>query len=287
MPACLLRIGEHGLIREARGLYPDAAFPRYRVENDAHRVVPETSDDTADQLLVHVADEIAVLLRERMERTVPEAHAPPPVLIRLVASLLEDIGRDRDRSLGSRARDPASFSLRSPDLDARIACCTKSCLVAGLSLILRAERPEQDRSEQVVPALRERDVELAIRRLVVLRGPAGSPATSTRWACVREREEPAIDQLVQVERRELAGDPCRGGGFLSGHWPTGSAYVEVELAPEVVSERTQRRSIPSQTQHPTHIIPTASGDTPEYVESSKEKPELFSGTGLTLNLPRA
>jgi hypothetical protein len=94
-----------------RRLQADAAPSRYGVEDDAHRVVPETSDDTADQLLVHVADQIAVLLSERMEGAVPEAHAPPLVSVRLVASLFEDVGRDLDRPFGSRACDLASSSL--------------------------------------------------------------------------------------------------------------------------------------------------------------------------------
>ena len=280
MRAPSLRIGEFGLIRTAGRLHPHAASSRYGVEDDAHRVVPETSDETVDQLLVHVADEIAILLGQRMEGTVPEAHAPSFVSVRFVAPFLQDVRRHLDRPLRSRARDPPPPPLGLPDLETRIARRTTSRLV-GFSLILRTKRAEQYASKQVVAPLRDRDVELAIRRFVVLRGPAGPPATSPGGACVREREEPTIDELVEVERRELPGDPGRGGSLLARDRKCGAADMQVELAPQIVFERAQRLGIPREpAQHGLDVTPTQEGDT-EVTRMPKPKRQTrFSATDV-------
>jgi hypothetical protein len=97
-----------------------------------------------------------------VEGAAPKADASILVPVRLVAGLLEYSGGDGHRPLGAGRGDAEAAALSATDLRTRFRGGSASRVVPRLVLAPGPKSTEKDGSQQVVPALWDRDFDLAV-----------------------------------------------------------------------------------------------------------------------------
>src|SRR3989442_8443548 len=89
---------------------------------------------------------------------------------------------------------------------------------------------------QFVVSLRQGDAELPGGAVVQLRRPAGAGAAAFGQAAVARLQQAGADQLIEVERRERAGDLDRARRFVAPDVRRSPHHVEVEATADGVRE---------------------------------------------------
>src|SRR5262245_51804373 len=172
----------------------DAAPGAIGLERGRHALGAGTLDHALDERVVHAADHLPVVLSERVERAVREAHRAV-VVERLVAARGEYL---RDRRLRRGSSD------LPPDLAGRVV------RRAGAG-------PEEDLGDELVVAWRRTEHELALGPRVELRRPAGPGARTARRPSEADRQEPARREAVEVVGGERPAEPEGGRCLVARH----------------------------------------------------------------------
>src|SRR6185437_2945895 len=99
---------------------------------------------------------------------------------------------------------------------------------------------QQSRGEFILPR-RNADRELATRYGIELRRSACAGPAPARRPLVACREQPEVDELIQVIRGERSADAYRGGGLVPAYCFIPPGHVHVEAAAYRVIKATYRR----------------------------------------------
>ena len=154
-------------------------WPGRRLEAGFEARTFDILDEAVHQLEVHAADELGVVLRERVERAVDQGHAAR-VVARLVAALAQDVG-GRGDELRSAAPRPACSRTLLAELCPTSRAASRSESATGTSsrsasMIARAS----SRAGELVVAFGQADRDLARRTSVELRRAARARSAPSR-----------------------------------------------------------------------------------------------------------
>ena len=139
--------------------------------------------------------------------------------------------RVRARSCAKLPRSgPAAF--RGTNLLAALACHAFRRLRAFSPPSSLTTASSRLPGQHVVAALRDTHPDVGPGRLIHL-GTTANPAHGLDWPVMRA-ERARVDQLVQVERGQLARDPDGRRGLITSHRTPGSADVLVHPPPQVI-----------------------------------------------------
>src|SRR2546428_7309655 len=94
------------------------------------------------------------------------------------------------------------------------------------------QRASEDTAGELVPALGEREVELAGGAVVQLGRPARPRPPAGRQPAVARVEQPLLDELVEVERGERPRDAERAGRLVAPHLALPLGDVEIKTPPD-------------------------------------------------------
>jgi hypothetical protein len=158
----------------------DATLPGDGLGNDPDRVTPQAADQSPDESFIHTADQSARLIGQPLERTASEVNTSMTVVIGLEAQPLQHLG-DRCECLLSVLRTGIEpTKLRPAHLEPSLPRGPARRSFPRLTLPLGLEGPKHHGAQEVVAALRDRDVDLTLRRLVALRRAARTTTPAAR-----------------------------------------------------------------------------------------------------------
>jgi hypothetical protein len=154
-----------------------------------------------------------VRLGDRVERAVAQEDDLRLAGHRLEARLGEHFPGGNEELGAARSRTGAAAGLLPQALAEGVRGAVEGVGGADRPGGARVEGIGEQARRDVVATGRERQLELALRALVQLRGAAGARARPAGQPAERDLEEPGVDQPVEVEGRQRAADPdSRGGG---------------------------------------------------------------------------
>src|SRR5581483_6508092 len=161
---------------------------------------PDAIEQPGEEVEVHAAYQLALLLGEAMERAVRQSDLLPAREHRLVALLREDV-HDRSPTFVATACRRRRFLRRAAELATRG--------VRGFAHAV-ADRPAasgglghgggEHRSGEVVVAFGDRGGQLVARDAVQLGGTSGARSDAASRAFVPHVGDSCLDELVEVER---------------------------------------------------------------------------------------
>jgi hypothetical protein len=207
----------------------------YRLEARIEIIDLKTIDDAAEKLEVHPADQLGVVLGQRVERAIGQSHvlAVPAWFISAVSQ------HSQYRVEGGALTWPRASVFASPPSE-RCAEVVGGGLERlanrGLVALCGGEGFGKKPSGELVIALREADRQLSSSTPVELRGPTRPRSPSTRRPRVVDGEKAVVNQPIEVELGDVMGNPYAGGGLFSIHRSLLGDHEAVEGAPDRVAE---------------------------------------------------
>jgi hypothetical protein len=167
-----------------------------------------------------------------MERAIAQPHPGGCFPGRFEAGLFQHAAGQGQRAFGAQPSRAGSLPFGGADVVTALPGHAQRRVAGVLLLVLGQHGVQQDAGQDVVTALRDAHPEVRLRRLVHLRGPA-DPA----GRLVTRAQRSGVDELIQVERGQLAGDPDCGRRLVPGYRPPGGADERVHATPQIVIKR--------------------------------------------------
>ena len=159
-------------------------------------------EDALHERQVHAADQLGLVLGRRVEGAVRQRRAVGPATSSKPAAA-------RARSRQSRCLAPAGRGRLAGDLVEGVADRRAASLGPGHG---RRQQP----GRQLVAALGKADLDLHVGPPIALGRSARTRPTPSHRPPVLGRQQPVVDETVEVELGHVVGDPYAGGRLLPG-----------------------------------------------------------------------
>src|SRR6266576_2436825 len=185
-------------------------------------------EQAAQQGEVHPAHQGPALVGEGVERAIPEPHLTVDAG-GVVPAFIEHSDGVGEQAIAARIPVGAAARVGAEPPAFGAGRALERAPSRGRD---RRQRASEDAAGELVPALREREVELAGGTVVQLGGPACTRPAAGREPAVARVEQPLLDQLIEVERGERSRDAERAGRLVAPYLASPLGDVEIKTPPD-------------------------------------------------------